>query len=53
MQLRLLQVLGQQSGNTIVLGLQSPSGPIPIQKPSGAVIDTHVKDSGAGDSDAG
>ena len=32
MQLRLLQVLGQQSGNTVVLGVQSPSGPIPIRK---------------------
>jgi regulator of protease activity HflC (stomatin/prohibitin superfamily) len=37
-QLRLLQVLGQQSGNTVVLGVQAPSGPIPIQRaPDGAI----------------
>ena len=33
MQLRLLQVLGQQSGNTVVLGVPSPSGPIPVRTP--------------------
>jgi regulator of protease activity HflC (stomatin/prohibitin superfamily) len=34
MQLRLLQVLGQQSGNTVVLGIgqtPAPNGPIPIR----------------------
>ena len=31
MQLRLLQVLGQQSGNTVVLGVPATSGPIPIR----------------------
>jgi regulator of protease activity HflC (stomatin/prohibitin superfamily) len=31
MQLRLLQVLGQQSGNTVVLGVPSASGPIPVR----------------------
>jgi len=29
--LRLLQVLGQQSGNTLVLGVPSASGPIPVR----------------------
>lgn len=52
LQLRLLQVIGQQSGNTVVLGVQSPSGPIPIQKPSGAAIDSHVTDSGEREGDA-
>ena len=52
LQLRLLQVLGQQSGNTVVLGVQSPSGPIPIQKPSGAVFDSHVKGPGEPEDDA-
>ena len=52
MQLRLLQVIGQQSGNTIVLGVQSPSGPIPIQKPTGAAIDSQVKDAGERDDHA-
>ncbi len=31
MQLRLLQVLGQQSGNTVVLGVPASSGPIPVR----------------------
>lgn len=31
MQLRLLQVLGEKSGNTIVLGVPGASGPIPIR----------------------
>jgi regulator of protease activity HflC (stomatin/prohibitin superfamily) len=31
MQLRLLQVLGQQSGNTLVLGMPAANGPIPIR----------------------
>lgn len=31
MQLRLLQVVGQQPGNTIVLGAPLPGGPIPIR----------------------
>ena len=31
MQLRLLQVLGQSSGNTLVLGVPGQSGPIPIR----------------------
>jgi regulator of protease activity HflC (stomatin/prohibitin superfamily) len=30
-QLRLLQVLGQQSGNTVVLGVPAASGPIPVR----------------------
>jgi regulator of protease activity HflC (stomatin/prohibitin superfamily) len=34
MQLRLLQVVGQQPGNTVVLGAQTP-GPIPIRTPAG------------------
>ena len=42
MQLRLLQVLGQQSGNTVVLGVQ-PSGPLPIRQPSETAIDTQVQ----------
>jgi regulator of protease activity HflC (stomatin/prohibitin superfamily) len=35
MQLRMLQTMGQSSGNTMVVGLPSTSGPIPI-KPAGA-----------------
>ena len=31
-QLRLLQVLSQQPGNTVVLGVQQPGGPIPIRE---------------------
>ena len=31
MQLRLLQVLGQQPGNTVVLGVPASSGPIPVR----------------------
>jgi regulator of protease activity HflC (stomatin/prohibitin superfamily) len=31
MQLRLLQVLGQQSGNTVVLGVPASTGPIPVR----------------------
>jgi len=42
MQLRLLQVIGQQSGNTVVLGVPSPSGPIPIHKSGGGAIDSHA-----------
>ena len=30
-QLRLLQVLSQQPGNTVVLGVQQPGAPIPIR----------------------
>ena len=40
MQVRLLQVLGQQSGNTVVLGVQPPSGPIPIRKTPNEAIGT-------------
>jgi regulator of protease activity HflC (stomatin/prohibitin superfamily) len=32
MQLRLLQVLSQQPGNTVVLGVQSPGTPIPLRE---------------------
>lgn len=51
MQLRLLQVLGQQSGNTVVLGVPSPSGPIPIRKPAEGEIETKAQapDEGEGD----
>ena len=42
MQLRLLQVIGQQSGNTVVLGVPSSSGPIPIHKSGGATLDSHA-----------
>ena len=52
MQLRLLQVLGQQSGNTVVLGVQSPSGPIPIHKPAGSAIDSQVTGAGEPEGDA-
>jgi regulator of protease activity HflC (stomatin/prohibitin superfamily) len=38
MQLRLLQVLGQQSGNTVVLGVPAASGPIPIRGVEGHEI---------------
>jgi hypothetical protein len=31
MHLRLLQVLGQQSGNTVVLGVPQGAGPIPLR----------------------
>jgi len=31
MQLRLLQAVGQNSGNTVVLGVPAQSGPIPIR----------------------
>jgi len=31
MQLRLLQVVGQNSGNTVVLGVPAQGGPIPIR----------------------
>ncbi len=34
MQLRLLQVLSQQPGNTVVLGVQSPGTPFPIREPA-------------------
>ena len=40
MHLRMLQVIGQQSGNTVVLGVPSSSGPIPIHTPGGAAIDS-------------
>lgn len=33
MQLRVLQLLGQQSGNTVVLGVPQTAGPIPIRTP--------------------
>ena len=36
MQLRLLQILGQQPGNTVVLGVQQPGAPIPIRDPGQA-----------------
>ncbi|HSF18189.1 MAG TPA: slipin family protein [Vicinamibacteria bacterium] len=53
MQLRLLQVLGTQSGNTVVLGLQPPSGPIPIRQPGEGAIDTRVQGTGEpGDDEA-
>ena len=52
MQLRLLQVIGQQSGNTVVLGVPAPSGPIPIQKPSEPAIDSRVTDAGEREGDA-
>jgi hypothetical protein len=35
-QLRLLQVLAQQPGNTVVLGLQPGGTPIPVRGPSAA-----------------
>jgi regulator of protease activity HflC (stomatin/prohibitin superfamily) len=44
-QLRLLQVLGQQSGNTVVLGMPSSSGAIPIQKSTEGAIETRAQDS--------
>jgi regulator of protease activity HflC (stomatin/prohibitin superfamily) len=40
MQLRLLQVLGQNGGNTVVLGMPSPSGPIPIHTKEPQEIET-------------
>jgi hypothetical protein len=40
MQLRLLQVIGQQSGNTVVLGVPSSSRPIPIHRSGGDAIDS-------------
>jgi regulator of protease activity HflC (stomatin/prohibitin superfamily) len=51
MQLRLLQVLGQQSGNTVVLGVQPPSGPIPIRKATDGAIETQVQGSGESEGD--
>jgi regulator of protease activity HflC (stomatin/prohibitin superfamily) len=33
MQLRLLQVVGEQSGNTVVLGMPSSAAPLPIPQP--------------------
>ena len=50
MQLRLLQVLGQQPGNTVVLGVQ-PSGPFPIRQPSETAIETHVQRPGESEGD--
>jgi regulator of protease activity HflC (stomatin/prohibitin superfamily) len=47
-QLRLLQVLGQQSGNTVVLGVQPPSGPIPIQKAPDGAMDSRSERDGEG-----
>ena len=52
MQLRLLQVLGQQSGNTVVLGVQPPSGPIPIRKAADGAIETQAQGSGDSEGDA-
>ena len=52
MQLRLLQVIGQQSGNTVVLGVPSSSGPIPINKAGGAAIDSHARVDTEPESDA-
>jgi hypothetical protein len=43
LQLRLLQVLGQQPGNTVVLGVQPSSGPIPIRRPAEGAIETDVQ----------
>jgi regulator of protease activity HflC (stomatin/prohibitin superfamily) len=51
MQLRLLQVLGQQSGNTVVLGVQPPSGPIPIRKAPEGAIESPAQSSGERDGD--
>jgi regulator of protease activity HflC (stomatin/prohibitin superfamily) len=51
MQLRLLQVLGQQSGNTVVLGVQSASGPIPVRKAAEGEIETKVQGAGEGEGD--
>jgi hypothetical protein len=51
MQLRLLQVLGQQSGNTVVLGVQPPSGPIPIRKAPEGTIESPAQGSGERDGD--
>jgi hypothetical protein len=31
MQVRLLQVLGERSGNTVVLGVPGGAGPIPVR----------------------
>lgn len=39
MQLRLLQILGQQPGNTVVLGVPAPGTPIPIREAGGAAAD--------------
>jgi hypothetical protein len=52
MQLRLLQVIGQQSGNTVVLGVPSSSGPIPINKAGRAAIDSHARVDTEPESDA-
>jgi hypothetical protein len=38
MHLRLLQVLGQQPGNTVVLGLQQGGTPIPLRDGSPAEL---------------
>ena len=52
LQLRLLQVLGQQSGNTVVLGVPAASGPIPIRKPGEPEIESTTKPPGEGGDDA-
>lgn len=51
MQLRLLQVLGQQSGNTVVLGMQPPSVPIPIRQSGEGTIETQAQGSGEREGD--
>ena len=49
MQVRLLQVLGQQSGNTVVLGVPQSSNPIPIR--GGAEVEAKAPGSGEGEKD--
>ena len=39
LQLRLLQILGQQPGNTVVLGVPAGGTPIPVREGSGPVSD--------------
>ena len=51
MQIRLLQVLGQQSGNTVVLGVQPPSGPIPIPRAPDGAIERDVQGAGEREGD--
>jgi regulator of protease activity HflC (stomatin/prohibitin superfamily) len=42
MQLRLLQVVGQNTGNTVVLGVPAQSGPIPIRTRGAEEVETQA-----------
>ena len=47
-----LLLIGQQSGNTVVLGVPASSGPIPIHTPGAAAIDSHGAGAAESENDA-